>query len=71
MADLRVPASALAGMLSVSSDTVYRWTYTEDVPMRSRDSLHDLLVRVRARITTPLAGSLAERTTEFNRLMTG
>jgi len=69
MADLHVPAGVIAECLEVSTDTIYRWTYTEDVPVRSRDALHELLNRVRERITTPLEGSLAERTSEFNRLL--
>lgn len=69
MADLHVPAAVIAELLGVSTDTIYRWTYTEDVPVRSRDVLHELLARIREHITTPLEGSLAERTAEFNRLM--
>lgn len=71
MADLHVPATAIAELLEVSTDTIYRWTYTEDVPVRSRDSLHDVLARIRERVTSPLEGSLAERTAEFNRLLNG
>lgn len=69
MADLRVPATVIADSMSVSTDTIYRWTYTEDVPARSRDDLHALLIRIRERITSSLDGSLAERTAEFTRRM--
>ena len=69
MADLRVPATAIAELMDVSTDTIYRWTYTEDVPTRSRDDLHSVLIRIRDRITSPLEGSLSVRTAEFDRRM--
>jgi hypothetical protein len=69
MADLHVPAGAIAEHLEVSTDTIYRWTYTEDVPVKARAALRDLLVRIRTCVTAPLNGSAPERTAEFNRLL--
>jgi hypothetical protein len=69
MLKYNVPAPALAEHLQVSPDTIYRWSYEDDVPEGRRYDVRLLLTGLRQRLRdTSLAGTVDARTQLFHEL---
>lgn len=68
MLQYNVPATALAEVLNVSSDTIYRWVYGQDVPDTRKENIRSLLSNLRV-LRTPLKGTVIERTELLHTLL--
>jgi hypothetical protein len=70
MLKYNVPAPALAEHLQVSPDTIYRWSYEDDVPHARRADVRDLLFNLRQLLrSTSLSGSVEDRTHAIQSLL--
>lgn len=67
----RVPADALAPLFNVTTDTIYRWMYHDEVPSSHHATAQKILLVMQRAFRAgrvPMVGTVRERVRLFNEL---